>query len=119
MERSWSDAARAALDAYPWRSSQDRIKAAKEAELVAFGEQVETDDLPLAVRQWLRRNRLSVARHEWHGESWKSLTEGFEKDILSQALKANGGNVAATARALKTTPRIVAYKARKYGLSKS
>ena len=55
----------------------------------------------------------------WRGESWKSLTEGFEKDILSQALKANGGNVAATARALTTTPRIVAYKARKYGLSKS
>ena len=47
------------------------------------------------------------------------LTEGFEKDILSQALAANGGNAAATARALKTTPRIVAYKARKYGLLKT
>ena len=119
MERSWSDAALAALDAYPWKSPKDRVKAKEEAELVAFGEQVETDDLPLAVRQWLRRNRADTRGYVWRGESWKSLTEGFEKDILSQALAASGGNVAAAARALKTTPRIVAYKAKKYGLMKS
>ncbi len=117
MERSWSDAALAALDAYPWRNPKDKAKAKEEAELVAFGEQVEIDDLPLAVRQWLRRNKADRRSYVWRGESWKSLTEGFEKDILSQALKANGGNVAATARALKTTPRVVAYKAKKYGLS--
>ena len=46
----------------------------------------------------------------------KKFSKGFEKDILSQAIKANGGNIAATARALKTTPRVVAYKARKYVL---
>ena len=116
MERSWSDAALAALDAYPWRNPKDKAKAKAEAELVAFGEQVETDDLPLAVRQWLRRNRVDKRNFVWRGESWKALTEGFEKDILSQAIKANGGNIAATARALKTTPRVVAYKAKKYGV---
>ena len=116
MERSWSDAALAALDAYPWRNPKDKAKAKAEAELVAFGEQVEVDDLPLAVRQWLRRNKVEKRSYVWHGESLKSLTEGFEKEILSQAIKANGGNVAATARALGTTPRIVAYKARKHGL---
>ena len=116
MERSWSDAARAALDAYPWKSPQDKAKAAEESELVAFGDCVEVDDLPLGVRQWLRRNASGKARYEWHGESWKELTEGFERAILAQALAANGGNLAATARALKTTPRIVAYKAKKYEL---
>ena len=116
MERSWSEAARAALDAYPWKRPADRERAAREAELVAFGDKVEPDDLPLAVRQWMRRNRPVHARHVWHGESWKTLTEGFERDILSQALEANGGNAAAAARALKTTARVVAYKARKYGL---
>ena len=119
MERSWSDAALAALDAYPWKSPKDKAKAKAESELVAFGEQVETDDLPLAVRLWLRRNRADKRSYVWHGESWKMLTEGFEREILSQALAASGGNVAATARALKTTPRIVAYKAKKYGLMKS
>ena len=119
MERSWSDAARAALDAYPWKSPRDKAKAAEEAELVAFGECVEVDDLPLGVRQWLRRSRPSAARYEWHGESWKTLTEGFERAILAQALAASGGNVAAAARSLKTTPRIVAYKARKHGLLKN
>ena len=46
MERSWSEAALAALDAYPWKNPGDRNKAKSEAELVAFGEKVETDDLP-------------------------------------------------------------------------
>ncbi len=119
MERSWSDAARAALDAYPWKRPQDKAKAVEESELVAFGERVEVDDLPLGVRQWMRRNQPSVARYEWHGESWKTLTEGFERAILAQALAASGGNVAAAARSLKTTPRIVAYKARKHGLLKN
>ena len=116
MERSWSDAARAALDAYPWKSPRDKAKAVEESELVAFGERVEVDDLPLGVRQWLRRNASEKARYGWHGESWKELTEGFERAILAQALAASGGNLAATARALKTTPRIVAYKAKKYEL---
>ena len=116
MERSWSDTARAALDAYPWKNPQDKAKAAEESELVAFGDCVEVDDLPLGVRQWLRRNASGKARYEWHGESWKELTEGFERAILAQALAANDGNLAATARALKTTPRIVAYKTRKYEL---
>ena len=116
MERSWSEAARAALDAYPWKTTDDRARAEREAELVAFGDQVEPDDLPLAVRQWTRRNLHARARHVWHGESWKELTEGFERDILSQALEASGGKVAVAARALKTTARVVDYKARKYGL---
>ena len=116
MERSWSEAALAALDAYPWKNPQDRDKAVAEAELVAFGEKVEREDLPLAVRQWLRRHESGRTDFAWHGEGLKELAERLEKSVVGQALAANGGNVAATARALKSTPRIVAYKARKYGL---
>ena len=119
MERSWSREALAAIDAYPWRNEHEKAKACAEAELVAFGDQVETDDLPLAVRQWMRRKSSEGPLYVWRGESWKSLTEGFEKDILTQALAANGGNISAAARALGTTQRVVAYKARKYGLLKS
>ena len=117
MERSWSDAASSAFEAYPWRSAQEKERARAEAELVAFGECVEVEDLPIAVRKWLRRRAEGpVSGWVWKGESWRSLTEGFERTILSQALAANGGNGTAAARALGTTARVVAYKARKYGL---
>jgi len=119
VERNWSKAALAALDAYPWNSPGDKARAIGEAEMVAFGNNVEVEDLPLGVRQWLRRRAKDTPRHHWNGESWKELTEGFEKDILSQALEAHGGNVSAAARALGTTQRVVAYKARKYGLRRS
>ncbi|MGN0845988.1 MAG: helix-turn-helix domain-containing protein [Kiritimatiellia bacterium] len=119
MERSWSEAARAAFEAYPWSGPREKARAREEAELVSFGEQVEVADLPLAVRQWLRGHRPAgpFAGWTWRGESWKALTEGFEKAILSQALAAHGGFAAKAARALGTTPRVVAYKARKYGLT--
>ena len=118
MERSWSEAARAALDAYPWRDPLEKAKAREEAELVSFGACVEVGDLPLPVRQWLRaRSKAeSVAGWTWKGESWKELTEGFERKILEQALAAHDGFASKAARALKTTPRVVSYKARKYGL---
>ena len=114
MARSWSSEAQAALDAYPWTSSAEKAKARAEAELVAFGQDVECDDLPLAVRRWLKRQ--SSPRHVWRGETLKEATAAFEADIIAQALAASGGNMAAAARALGSTPRIVAYKARKYNL---
>ena len=102
------------LDAYPWASPAEKAKARAEAELVAFGKDVECDDLPLAVRRWLKRQARPC--HVWRGETLKAATAAFEADILTQALAAHGGNVAAAARALGSTPRIVAYKARKYNL---
>ena len=119
MARSWSDAARAALDAYPWRDMRAKARACEEAQLVSFGEQVEVEDLPLFVRRWLKaRASGPFAGWTWRGEGWRELTEGLEKAILAQALAAHGGKAAAAARALKTTPRVVSYKARKYGLYK-
>ncbi|MGN0853412.1 MAG: helix-turn-helix domain-containing protein [Kiritimatiellia bacterium] len=115
MAKNWSDAARRLFEAYPWRSGLEKSRAHEESELVAFGAQVELDDLPLHVRRWAVRSRKS-ARYEWRGESLAEATRAFEQAILSQALDAARGNVSAAARALKTTPRIVAYKARKHGL---
>jgi len=116
VERSWSREARAALDAYPWNSPSEKAKAKEEAELVAFGEDVECDDLPLRVRRWLKRQ--DRPRREWRGESLKAATAAFETELISQVLAVHDGNVAATARALGSTPRIVAYKMRKYNLDR-
>ena len=117
MERNWSEAASAAFENYPWRDQREKERARQESELVAFGEQVEMDDLPLEVRHWQRRRmRNPFDGWSWHGEGWRELTEGFERKILTEALAANNGAIAATARALRTTTRIVGYKAHKYGL---
>ena len=40
----------------------------------------------------------------------------FERDILVDALKRSGGNIAAAAKDLGTTPRILGYKAKQLGI---
>ena len=50
------------------------------------------------------------------GVSLSDMVGEYERAILSEALKLNRGNIAATARQLKSTPRIVGYKAKQYGL---
>ena len=42
--------------------------------------------------------------------SFKDMVCAYEKKIIEKVLKVNGGNAAATARKLKTTPRIINYK---------
>ncbi len=53
------------------------------------------------------------------GASLSDMVEGFEKSILDEALKLNRSNIAATARQLRSTPRIISYKAKQYGLASS
>ena len=114
MERSWSDDARAVLDAYPWKSPADKARAAREAEMVSFGESVETADLPLAVRRWAAQS--GRPRYVWNGESWADLVIGFEKAILEPAMAKANGSFSVAARLLKTTPRVISYKAKKHGV---
>ncbi|MBO7166687.1 MAG: hypothetical protein J6V88_04095, partial [Kiritimatiellae bacterium] len=52
----------------------------------------------------------------WKGEALDDLVEMLEKNIISQAFSANSKNISATARALKTTARIVSYKMKKYSI---
>ena len=60
------------MDAYPWTSPAEKARAREEAELVAFGKDVECDDLPLAVRRWMKRQ--ARPRHVWRGETLKAAT---------------------------------------------
>ena len=48
--------------------------------------------------------------------SLKFLVGNYEKDLVRDALKSARGNVAAAARKLQTTQRILGYKIRQYGL---
>lgn len=48
--------------------------------------------------------------------SFKSRVVAFERAIILDALRASRGHMAAAARALKTTPRILYYKVKLYGI---
>jgi Nif-specific regulatory protein len=44
------------------------------------------------------------------------MVEAYEKDIICDALKSSKGKVAAAARSLSTTPRILTYKINQLGI---
>ncbi|MEJ5301470.1 MAG: sigma 54-interacting transcriptional regulator [Thermodesulforhabdaceae bacterium] len=46
----------------------------------------------------------------------KSMVESYERSLIMDALQLSGGNVSKAARLLKTTRRVIQYKAAKYGL---
>ncbi len=46
----------------------------------------------------------------------KTLVECYEADLIRDALKSTRGNIAAAARALETTQRIIGYKINKHGI---
>ncbi len=48
--------------------------------------------------------------------SLKHLVEIYERDILQDALKSTRGNIASAARTLGSTPRIIGYKIKQYGV---
>ena len=52
----------------------------------------------------------NTVRHAQMDADFTTLVKSFEKELIIDALKANKGNVAATARQLKLTPRILHYK---------
>ena len=48
--------------------------------------------------------------------SLETVVAAFEREVLIEAMKNAHGNMAAAARALETTPRILSYKLKKHGL---
>lgn len=50
---------------------------------------------------------------EAESSDYETLVDNFEKEIITNALKRNKGNASATAKYLKTTPRIILYKIKK------
>ena len=50
------------------------------------------------------------------GASLKALVASYEKEIITDALKKQKGNIAAAARLLQTTPRILGYKMKQLGI---
>ncbi|MET0385642.1 MAG: sigma 54-interacting transcriptional regulator [Polyangiales bacterium] len=100
-----------ALAGYTWPGNVRELENVIErAVVVCTGSMIQEQHLPHALRA--------------HGAGTERLTlteavEKLERQMIGDALQAAGGNMAAAARALGTTERVVRYKAQKLGLEGS
>ncbi len=91
------------------------------AVLLADGEVIRSEFLPSSIQaaEESERAEIGAAPMLVEGSSLSEMVEGYEKTLLAEALKLTHGNIAATSRMLLSTPRIVSYKVKQYGLTAS
>ncbi|RAP33680.1 sigma-54-dependent Fis family transcriptional regulator [Candidatus Marinamargulisbacteria bacterium SCGC AAA071-K20] len=77
--------------------------------------------LPIHLPNHFQKNneRLMIPEGDDSIDSFTLLVENFEKEIISNALDSTHGNCSKAARTLGTTHRILSYRMRKLGLSKT
>jgi len=101
------------LMAYKWPGNVRELENCIErAVLVADGESLEPMHLPPALQM---AQNASPADSESAG-SLEGQVNALEKAIIEEALRNCKGNVAAAARNLKSTPRIISYKISRLGI---
>jgi Nif-specific regulatory protein len=99
------------LGKHPWPGNVRELENVLErAVVVCKGAVIQVEDLPESVRA----NGASPARL-----TLAEAVERLEREMIQEALRNEAGNVAAAARALGTTERIVRYKAQKLGIDAS
>ena len=91
------------------------------AVLLADSEVIRSEVLPSSIQAANEQERTEIGAAPMlvDGLSLSEMVEGYEKTLLSEALKLTHGNIAATSRLLLSTPRIVSYKVKQYGLTAS
>ena len=82
--------------------------------LVTTDDAIHAYDLPPSL-QTGQTSRTAILK-ENDNASFKELVELFEREIIIESLKKNNSNIAASARQLKTTQRILHYKIEKLGM---
>ncbi|MGC8989032.1 MAG: sigma-54 interaction domain-containing protein [Verrucomicrobiia bacterium] len=106
----FSAEARRRLMAYSWPGNVRELENAVErAVLICNSETIDVQHLPPALQ----------AIEDESAESDNSLAaqvSNLERKLITEALRAAGGNMTAAASVLRTTPRILAYKIRKLGM---
>jgi Nif-specific regulatory protein len=108
--RSISPAAIDLLRSYPWPGNVRELENCIErAVLLSDDGEIDARHLPLTV-QTPRRYR-AVAR-----DTLQVALEAFERELVEEALGRHWGNMAAAARELGLTERVMGLRVRKYGL---
>ena len=97
--------------AYHWPGNVRELENAIErAVIVAEGDTVHAHNLPPTLQT------ADTAPAAGSPDSLAELVAGYERDLITDALKSSRGNMAAAARMLQTTQRIFGYKVKKYGV---
>ncbi|MCX7823271.1 MAG: sigma 54-interacting transcriptional regulator [Syntrophobacterales bacterium] len=110
VKRISSPAAEVLLN-YHWPGNVRELENTIErAILLATGDSIELSHLPPNLQP---RSQASSLRSFG---ILKSMVEAYERSLIEEALRETGGNISKAARLLRTTRRIVQYKAAKYGL---
>jgi len=103
----------AAIDmiyAYHWPGNVRELENAIErAVVVAEADVVYPHHLPPSLQ-------TAQTSGSYSGGSIKEMVEAYERDLIIDSLKSTRGNMAASARALGATPRILGYKVHNYGI---
>lgn len=106
--RRLSSAAIDMLNSYHWPGNVRELENCIErAVLVAEGDAIHPHHLPPTLQTAEIGGTLAKG-------TLKEKVEAFERDVIQDSLKSVRGNMAAAARALGTTPRIIGYKVQNY-----
>ena len=96
------------LMTYHWPGNVRELENCIESSLLmATNSAVNAYNLPPSLQTGQESQTLTLKNEKL---SFRTMVEGFEKEIIVEALKDSKGNVAAAARLLKTTKRIIHYK---------
>jgi Nif-specific regulatory protein len=99
------------LMAYHWPGNVRELENVVERAVMASdGNAVQGHHLPPTLQTAQASGTISA-------RSLADAVEGFEKDIIIDALRTTRGNHSQAARLLRTTERIMNYKVRKYGIN--
>ncbi len=103
------------LMSYYWPGNVRELENCIErALLVTTDDAVHAYDLPPSLQTGQESHTAILKEND--NASLKELVEHFESEIIVESLKKNNGNIAASARQLKTTQRILHYRIEKLKL---
>ena len=104
------------MAAYSWPGNVRELENCIErAVLTATDGTIHSYGLPAAIRQAAGEPDIAPPPGEPAGD-FNGRVEAFERKLLREALRDSGGNVAAAARALNLTIRVIHYKLRGLGI---
>jgi len=99
------------LCSYHWPGNvRELMNCIERAVILCNGDVLDVDHLPPSLQD------LEVIPYDEPDASFKEKVENYEKSLLNDALKRAKGNHTKVAKLLKSTPRIVTYKIKTYGL---
>lgn len=102
------------LMSYHWPGNvQELENCIERAALATTDDCIHSHDLPPTLQTDVTSKTSIIPEG---GASLETLLESYEREILTEALRRNNGNLSAAGRDLSVSPRMMHYKVKKFGL---